>query len=196
MAENTTPERGWRNFYGRRHGKTLRDSQKEYLETDLKEYTPEGVTWEENPDRKPLDLKALFGDREIWLETGFGGGEHMVHQAVQNPDVGILADLRQDFGHGIAFTDDQLGVDPLTVPHPFGKDFVMGVDAFAGLFTHDLADTNPVVELIGGNHRQDRNTAPGVGGPHGGEPHGVQTFAAVVQNDQKLAHGPIAPFGG
>ena len=90
----------WRNFYGRFKGKTLRDSQKEYLETDLKEYTPKGVTWEENPDRKPLDLKALFGDREIWLETGFGGGEHMVHQAVQNPDVGIIG--CEPFINGVA----------------------------------------------------------------------------------------------
>jgi tRNA (guanine-N7-)-methyltransferase len=43
-----------------------------------------------NPDRRPIDLKDHFGDREVWLEIGFGGGEHMVHQAVQNPDVGII----------------------------------------------------------------------------------------------------------
>lgn len=90
----------WRNFYGRFKGKTLRDSQKEYLETDLKDYTPKGVTWEENPDRTPLDLAALFGDRDIWLEVGFGGGEHMVHQAVQNPDVGIIG--CEPFINGVA----------------------------------------------------------------------------------------------
>ena len=79
----------WRNFYGRIHGKGLRESQKSYLK-DLEEIGLEGIGWEENPERKPLDLKALFGNRPVWLEVGFGGGEHMVHQAVANPGVGII----------------------------------------------------------------------------------------------------------
>ena len=79
----------WRNFYGRIHGKGLRESQKSYLK-DLEEIGLEGIDWEENPERKPLDLKALFGDCPDWLEVGFGGGEHMVHQAVANPGVGII----------------------------------------------------------------------------------------------------------
>jgi tRNA (guanine-N7-)-methyltransferase len=32
----------------------------------------------------------LFGGKRVWLEVGFGGGEHMVHQAVANPGVGII----------------------------------------------------------------------------------------------------------
>lgn len=79
----------WRNFYGRVRGKGLRDSQKSYL-ADLEEIGLEGVGWDENPDRTALDLAALFGERPVWLEVGFGGGEHMVHQAVANPDVGII----------------------------------------------------------------------------------------------------------
>jgi len=79
----------WRNFYGRLHGKGLRDSQKRYME-DLAEIGLENVGWEENPERFDLDLETLFGARDIWLEVGFGGGEHMVHQAVQNPNVGII----------------------------------------------------------------------------------------------------------
>ncbi|MFV2051556.1 tRNA (guanine(46)-N(7))-methyltransferase TrmB [Aliiroseovarius sp. YM-037] len=80
----------WRNFYGRRKGKGLRDSQKEYLDKDLLALSPGAVDWDVNPERKPLDLKGLFGGRPVWLEIGFGGGEHMVHQAAQNPDVGII----------------------------------------------------------------------------------------------------------
>ncbi|MEP3297836.1 MAG: tRNA (guanosine(46)-N7)-methyltransferase TrmB [Pseudoruegeria sp.] len=80
----------WRNFYGRFKGKTLRDSQMTYLDEDLQALSPGKVGWEENPDRAPLDLKGLFGDRDVWLEVGFGGGEHMVHQAANNPDVGII----------------------------------------------------------------------------------------------------------
>ena len=79
----------WRNFYGRIRGKSLRDSQKSYLR-DLEEIGLDGVDWDENPDRIALDLDALFGQRPVWLEVGFGGGEHMVHQAVSNPGVGII----------------------------------------------------------------------------------------------------------
>src|SRR5699024_8337354 len=33
---------------------------------------------------------ALFAGRPVWLEIGFGSGEHLVHQAARNPDVGII----------------------------------------------------------------------------------------------------------
>ncbi len=91
----------WRNFYGRFKGKTLRDSQKEYLETDLAQWAPKGVSWEENPDRAPLNLRDLFGDdRDLWLEVGFGGGEHMAHQAINTPEVGIIG--CEPFINGVA----------------------------------------------------------------------------------------------
>lgn len=81
----------WRNFYGRLKGKSLRPSQQGYIADDLAGLSVPGVTWEENPDRATLDLPALFGDdRPVWLEVGFGGGEHLVHQAEGNPGVGII----------------------------------------------------------------------------------------------------------
>ncbi|MEL7256402.1 MAG: tRNA (guanine(46)-N(7))-methyltransferase TrmB [Pseudomonadota bacterium] len=80
----------WRNFYGRFKGKHLRDSQKTYLDEDLAALSPGAVDWDVNPDRKPLDLKRLFAGKPLWLEIGFGGGEHMVHQAALNPDVGFI----------------------------------------------------------------------------------------------------------
>ncbi|MFV0333900.1 MAG: tRNA (guanine(46)-N(7))-methyltransferase TrmB [Tropicimonas sp.] len=90
----------WRNFYGRRHGKTLRPNQQEYLAEDLEALSPGPVGWEVNPERHPLDLAALFGGREVWLEIGFGGGEHMVHQAVANPQAGIIG--CEPFINGVA----------------------------------------------------------------------------------------------
>ncbi len=90
----------WRNFYGRFKGKTLRDSQLRYLDEDLEALSPGAVSWEENPERTKLDLKALFGDRDVWLEVGFGGGEHMVHQASNNPDVGFIG--CEPFINGVA----------------------------------------------------------------------------------------------
>ncbi|MBM9593068.1 tRNA (guanine(46)-N(7))-methyltransferase TrmB [Roseitranquillus sediminis] len=90
----------WRNFYGRRRGKTLRDSQRRYLREDLAALSPGPVDREDNPDRKPLDLGRRFGDRPLWLEIGFGGGEHMVHQAARNPEVAILG--AEPFINGVA----------------------------------------------------------------------------------------------
>ncbi|WP_114286498.1 tRNA (guanosine(46)-N7)-methyltransferase TrmB [Candidatus Halocynthiibacter alkanivorans] len=90
----------WRNFYGRFRGKTLRDSQKTFLEEDLTALSPGAVSWEENPDRVDLDLAARFDSKPVWLEIGFGGGEHLVHQAVQNPDVAIIG--AEPFINGVA----------------------------------------------------------------------------------------------
>ncbi len=83
-------DRPHRNFYGRTRGKTLKASQRAHLDADLATLSPGDVGWETNPGRRPLDLDALFGGRDVWLEIGFGGGEHMVHQAATNPDVGIV----------------------------------------------------------------------------------------------------------
>ncbi|WP_370227862.1 tRNA (guanosine(46)-N7)-methyltransferase TrmB [Cognatishimia sp.] len=80
----------WRNFYGRFKGKGLRKSQEAWLDEDLAALSPGKVSWEDNPERTPLDLPDLFGSRDLWLEIGFGGGEHMIHQATQNPDVGFI----------------------------------------------------------------------------------------------------------
>lgn len=84
------PERPHRNFYGRRKGKHLKASQERYVEEDLAALSPGAVDWDVNPGRAPLDLGALFGGKPVWLEIGFGGGEHMVHQAAQNPGTGII----------------------------------------------------------------------------------------------------------
>lgn len=80
----------WRNFYGRLKGKGLRRSQQTYLDEDLDRLSPGPVGWDVNPDRKEIDLKSLFGNGPVWLEIGFGGGEHLVHQAVRNPGVGLI----------------------------------------------------------------------------------------------------------
>ena len=104
MTEPTTeatteaiPER--RNFYGRIRGKTLRASQKDYLAEDLGPLTLAGVTRDDNPGRGLVDL-AWFGGKPLWLEVGFGGGEHLVHMAALNPQVGLIG--CEPFVNGIA----------------------------------------------------------------------------------------------
>jgi tRNA (guanine-N7-)-methyltransferase len=88
-----------RNFYGRVHGKTLRASQKTYLEEDLGPLSLAGVTRDDNPERKLTDL-SRFGDKPIWLEVGFGGGEHLVHMAATYPEIGLIG--CEPFVNGIA----------------------------------------------------------------------------------------------
>lgn len=118
MSEfDPTPPR--RNFYGRRHGKTLRQSQKGYLSEDLGSLRPRGITVQDNPERKPVDPSAIFGDqRPIWLEVGFGGGEHMVHMAARYPEIGIIG--CEPFINGVAMLLGKIraaGVENVSV-HP------------------------------------------------------------------------------
>ncbi|MGB3146650.1 MAG: tRNA (guanine(46)-N(7))-methyltransferase TrmB [Paracoccaceae bacterium] len=98
--EDKTSQPGRRNFYGRVHGKTLRASQKAYLAEDLEDLRLKNVTAAENPDRQTIDPAALFGARPLWLEIGFGGGEHLVHMAARNPQVAIIG--AEPFVNGIA----------------------------------------------------------------------------------------------
>ena len=91
----------WRNFYGRRLGKQLRKSQKAYLAEDLGALSPGPVSWEENPDRVPLNPAEIFPEAaDLWLEIGFGGGEHLVHQAAANPDIGLIG--AEPYVNGVA----------------------------------------------------------------------------------------------
>lgn len=114
----STPQRPHRNFYGRLKGKALKKSQKAYLDEDLAKLSPGPVDWEDNPDRRPLALQALFDGREVWLEVGFGGGEHLVHQAQANPDVGLIG--AEPYINGVAMLLGKIrraGVTNLAV-HP------------------------------------------------------------------------------
>lgn len=116
MSEERTGER--RNFYGRVHGKTLRPSQKTYLAEDLDRLSLKGITREQNPGRTPVDLAAALGGRPLWLEVGFGGGEHLVHMAARHPDVGLIG--CEPFVNGIAMLLGKIraaGVENLAL-HP------------------------------------------------------------------------------
>jgi tRNA (guanine-N7-)-methyltransferase len=98
MSDAPISER--RNFYGRIHGKTLRASQKTYLAEGLEALSVPMVHRDANPDRMPLDVARITGGRPLWLEVGFGGGEHLVHMAKANPDVFIIG--CEPFVNGIA----------------------------------------------------------------------------------------------
>ena len=99
-----------RNFYGRRHGKTLKPAQRRYLDEDLPK---RALAFSD-----VLDTESLFGGLPVWLEIGFGGGEHLAHQAAANPGVGIIG--AEPFVNGIAMCLGKLrraGVDNVRI-HP------------------------------------------------------------------------------
>jgi len=100
-ADGDTSRPEWRNFYGRIRGKTMRASQKTYLSEDLDSLRPRGITRAENPAREVIDPATIFGnDAPIWLEVGFGGGEHLVHMAASHPQVNIIG--AEPFINGVA----------------------------------------------------------------------------------------------
>src|SRR5690625_243328 len=90
----------WRNFYGRRQGRKLRSGQASRLEARLRELEPPGIGWDVNPERRALAPSRLWPGKEIWLEIGFGGGEHMLATASRNPHVQIIGADR--FMNGVA----------------------------------------------------------------------------------------------
>ncbi len=45
-------------------------------------------------------MDELFGDRPVWLEVGFGSGEHLVHQAAAHPEVRFIG--CEPFINGVA----------------------------------------------------------------------------------------------
>ncbi|MGU3664065.1 tRNA (guanine(46)-N(7))-methyltransferase TrmB [Methylobacterium sp. A49B] len=84
---NDEPERA---FFGRRKGKRLRGEQ----ERRLTELLP-ALRVTLPPDGAPLDPRALFPampapPEAVWLEIGFGGGEHLAAQAEAQPGIGII----------------------------------------------------------------------------------------------------------
>lgn len=72
--------------FGRRRGRKL-SARQTHLLTEL------GPRLQPDLSRPSLDdATALFAEpvAQVWLEIGFGGGEHLVWQAEHNPDVGII----------------------------------------------------------------------------------------------------------
>jgi tRNA (guanine-N7-)-methyltransferase len=77
-----------RNLYGRRQGRPLRAGRKALLEEILPQLE---IALPEDGD---LLVPALLFDpppAEIFLEIGFGGGEHLAWQAARHPAAGFLA---------------------------------------------------------------------------------------------------------
>lgn len=87
-----------RRFYGRRRGRPLRPRMQQLLDERL-----DALRVTVDPDRPTrVDPFDLFDRRPsaVWLEIGFGGGEHLAWQAAANPQVGIIG--CEPFLNGVA----------------------------------------------------------------------------------------------
>ena len=75
-----------RMIYGRRRGRPLRQGQQQLLAALLPRLAVA------LPESGTLDPSCLFdpAPAQIWLEIGFGGGEHAAAQAMARPEVGII----------------------------------------------------------------------------------------------------------
>ncbi|WP_299618127.1 tRNA (guanosine(46)-N(7))-methyltransferase TrmB [Pelagibius sp.] len=78
---------GRRNIYGRRHGRPLRATRRALLEERLPALQ---IALPEDDGR--LQVSALFDPPppRLFLEIGFGGGEHLAWHAAGQPDLGLL----------------------------------------------------------------------------------------------------------
>jgi tRNA (guanine-N7-)-methyltransferase len=79
-----------RTLHGRRRGKKLRAGQQSLLDTLL----PRLLLALPADAARKIDLARAFGGTlptdGVWLEVGFGAGEHLVWQAEQHPGVGLI----------------------------------------------------------------------------------------------------------
>ncbi len=102
-------------FYGRRKGKKLRDQRSSAYEDVYPRISlpvPDAAT----------DPASFFDFpvKEVWLEVGFGSGEHLVHQALQNPDVGMIG--CEPFLNGIAALCTEIKTKNIRNIRIFGDD--------------------------------------------------------------------------
>ncbi|MGQ3301179.1 tRNA (guanosine(46)-N7)-methyltransferase TrmB [Reyranella sp.] len=142
-----------RTLHGRRRGKKLRAGQQSLLDTLLPRLaialptepivTPDNEVAE---SAAKIDLAQAFGGTlpadGVWLEVGFGAGEHLVWQAENHPSVGLIG--CEPYVNGVAkclahiertgvsnvrlFTDDARFVMQALPPQSLSRAFVLFPD--------------------------------------------------------------------
>lgn len=105
MTDETSGNPGIRPIrtFGRVGGRALSPRQQALVDELLPQLqVPEGLR----------DPQALFpGLKEVWLEIGFGGGEHLAEQARRHPDTGFIG--CEPFIEGMAKALTQVDADGL-----------------------------------------------------------------------------------
>jgi tRNA (guanine-N7-)-methyltransferase len=140
-------------LYGRRRGRRLRPGQRDLLASLLPQLRIE------LPERGNLDPQRLFPipPAEIWLEIGFGAGDHLAEQAAAHPDVGflgaevfengvvkLLAELqRRELGNIRIFVDDARLLLTALPDAGLGRVFILFPDPWPKLRHHKRRMVSP-----------------------------------------------------
>src|SRR5690242_5287908 len=85
-----------RRLYGRRRGRKMRTGRQQLAATMLPQLTVS------LPDTGLVDPAGWFSPRPtaVWLEIGFGAGEHLGDQAERHPEIGFIG--CEVFENGVA----------------------------------------------------------------------------------------------
>lgn len=99
MTEHTQQSK----FFGRRQGRPLRRRKAELMESNLP-----ALTLALPAENSPLIAASQFpfAPQALWMEIGFGGGEHLVAQAEQNPAIAFIG--CEPFRNGVASLLDHI----------------------------------------------------------------------------------------
>jgi tRNA (guanine-N7-)-methyltransferase len=113
---------GGGSFFGRRKGKSLKPSRREALETTL----PALLIDLSRPP--PENLSGLFSVSagEVFLEIGFGGGEHLLNEARRLPQTGFIG--VEPFQNGMAKAVSIIRRDGIRNVRLFDRDAVLLLD--------------------------------------------------------------------
>jgi len=86
-------------FYGRRHGRRLRPAQAENLQRGLEKWQ---ISEKLAAKAASLEPQSLFDGEvaDVFLEIGFGGGEHLAARAEEMPAAGFIG--AEPFINGVA----------------------------------------------------------------------------------------------
>jgi tRNA (guanine-N7-)-methyltransferase len=100
-SANPDTDPGYLRSYGRRRGKKQRPGRERLMDDLLPRLHV--ISGTPIPDQFPPGTKAL------WLEIGFGGGEHLSQQAKAHPDIGFIG--CEPFLNGVGKLLSQLDSD-------------------------------------------------------------------------------------
>jgi tRNA (guanine-N7-)-methyltransferase len=94
LREPTSEPQARRALYGRSKGKALRAHHARLVAERLPTLELDAAALQSGAPLFP------FEPRELWLEIGFGGAEHLIAQAQAHPDVGLIG--CEPFVNGVA----------------------------------------------------------------------------------------------
>jgi tRNA (guanine-N7-)-methyltransferase len=110
------------SFFGRRVGKPLRAARRDIFEQAMARLQPDLAA------PAPADPRELFPAPvdAVWLEIGFGGGEHLVHEASRLPRTGFIG--VEPFVSSLAKAVADIDAAGLTNVRVYGDDAIKLLD--------------------------------------------------------------------